>query len=141
MPAGTNDDVEADALGWTSEKSAAQTRPVGGKAPNGFGVHDMAGNVWEFVADWFGAYSAAPVTDPTGPATGTTCIVGGGAFDFGGAVFLRSSCRPSGLTTFLIKSTGFRVFKNPWFSLVRAALAWWNGSNSCLPRGTPPWRD
>jgi formylglycine-generating enzyme required for sulfatase activity len=113
MPGGTSDESEADPLGWSSDNCVAQTRPVGGKLGNGFGVHDMAGNVWEFVADWYGGYSSMPLTDPTGPATGTTCIVRGGGWDFGGPSFLRASYRSSGLTTSATSGTGFRVARNP----------------------------
>jgi formylglycine-generating enzyme required for sulfatase activity len=73
----------------------------------------MAGNVWEFVGDWFGAYGSSPQTDPKGPASGTSCIVRGGGWDFGGPSFLRVSYRSSGLTTFLSNSTGFRVARDP----------------------------
>ena len=113
MPAGTNDEQQFGDLAWTSDNSGAQTRPVGGKAGNGFGVHDMAGNVWEFVADWYGDYTQDPQVDPAGPASGTTCIVRGGGFDFGGASFSRSSYRSFGLITFQSRGTGFRVARNP----------------------------
>jgi formylglycine-generating enzyme required for sulfatase activity len=40
----------------------------------------MAGNVWEWVADWSGPYPSEAVTDPVGPDAGTTRVIRGGAF-------------------------------------------------------------
>jgi len=59
------------------------TTPVESYPANGYGLFDMAGNVWEWVADWFGetTYSASPVDDPTGPATGAARVRRGGSWD------------------------------------------------------------
>jgi formylglycine-generating enzyme required for sulfatase activity len=40
------------------------TVPVGSYPPNGYGLYDMAGNVWEYLADEWGSYAAAPQVDP-----------------------------------------------------------------------------
>ena len=49
---------------WTAANSPGSTQPVGRKTPNGFGIHDMLGNAWEWCEDWFAPYQAGPVNDP-----------------------------------------------------------------------------
>ena len=70
VPEGTNDPSLVGNIGWVNGESVG-AQPVGGKAPNGFGLYDMIGNVGELVSDWYGTYPAEAQTDPTGPATGS----------------------------------------------------------------------
>ena len=73
---------ELDEIAWYSDNSDSRTHPVAMKRPNDFGLHDMLGNVWEWVSDFYGTYGAGPVDSPQGPLTGTFRVLRGGSWSY-----------------------------------------------------------
>jgi len=71
-----------DDVGWYTGNSGDTTHPVGAKLANAFDLHDMSGNVWEWLGDRYDAsyYGSSEQTDPVGPDAGDYRGYRGGAW-------------------------------------------------------------
>ena len=98
-------------IAWYNENSGDRTHPVGGKAPNAFGLHDMMGNVWEWVGDWKGDYPGGTVTDPVGPASGLARVYRGGGWIGTPAGGCRAAARISSGPLHRDNNLGFRLLR------------------------------
>jgi formylglycine-generating enzyme required for sulfatase activity len=88
--------------------STPGTRPVGTKLPNPYGLHDVHGNVWEWVSDWHGDYSSGSQTDPSGPEYGPGRVIRGGGWQLY-ARYCRTAARALGDPFEHKDSNGFRL--------------------------------
>ena len=66
----------------TAEDGYTSTSPINAYPPNGYGLDGITGNAWEWCADWFhpSFHRTAPLTNPTGPPTGTGRVMRGGSY-------------------------------------------------------------
>jgi uncharacterized RDD family membrane protein YckC len=81
--AGTNLESEIDAYAWFEFNAGNKTHPVGEKKPNALGLHDMSGNVWEWVQDWYDKdyYRNSPMDNPRRLGQGEHKVIRGGNWE------------------------------------------------------------
>ncbi len=87
-----------------------RTVKVGTYAANPFGLHDMHGNVWEWVQEWYGDYPDGPTVNPEGPESGSLRVLRGGSWDFS-ARYARSARRNHNIPDYRNYNYGFRVVR------------------------------
>ena len=105
--------AQAKSSSWmtiAARAGSVLTTPVGQFRPNGFGLCDTHGNVWEWCQDWYAEdyYVASPTDDPSGPATGSLRVNRGGAWCYT-PKSCRSAMRNGSAPEHCSINVGFRV--------------------------------
>jgi formylglycine-generating enzyme required for sulfatase activity len=98
-------------VAWYTGNSGRQTHQVGTKQPNGLGLYDMSGNVYEWCWDRYGNYSGDLQTDPRGPSTGDDRVMRGGSWN-GSARGVRLAYRNRDAPSYRNRGIGFRVARS-----------------------------
>jgi len=96
---------------WWCGNANNSTHAVGSKNLNPWGLGDVHGNVWELVADWWGAYPTSSVTDPKGPSSGTTRVIRSGSWLYEPR-YCRSAYRYSTSPYYAHYNIGFRLARS-----------------------------
>ncbi len=112
--AGTNSESELGDYVWYDKNSGGSTHPVGEKKPNGLGLYDMSGNVWEWCADSYDQdyYRNSPRDNPQGPGSGSSQVLRGGSWLFG-PWDARAAIRLGGPPSYGSIIVGFRLALSP----------------------------
>jgi formylglycine-generating enzyme required for sulfatase activity len=113
FPNGTTDDSLLPEIAWIDCAGGCQTKPIGQKAANGYGFHDMLGNVWEWVNDGLATYESGAQVNPTGPANPNNRVYRGGAYYQVSVGATRSDRRAFDPPNYKGSDIGFRVARNP----------------------------
>jgi len=104
----TGIDANANAIAWYNMNSSSKPHPVSQKQANSWGLYDMAGNILEWVNDWYKVdLGSSSVTDPGGPTSGTQRVIRGGSW-LQTASYLRAASRLSVIPGGRTKYAGFR---------------------------------
>ncbi len=112
------DDISPARCNYLADGAAKRqrgTRPTGTYEPNGYGLYDVSGNVWEWVSDWYASdyYAFSAPRDPRGPRGGTMRIVRGGSWVNDNVTMLRCAYRHTVPIDTYAYSIGFRIVCEP----------------------------